>query len=182
MNTIDKIINEVDVDYNAYKTVPNSLMSIYPSLVSKAGHNFSMHVAFTVLNYCLMKYLSTSGKKDETMQSLIGSVTNFATMKYQGGRTLMGDMQQYRSDYMAAARQNGGRLSIPDHLRSDSAAIVQSCLKIAFPYMDCLAMATFGNDFYGDSATFFRHFISYAEQRFTTYKPLFDSYYNDLKK
>ena len=182
MNAIDRILNEVDVDYKTYATMPADLLNEYPFLARKTCHEFSLHIALTMVLYATMKYLKSTGVKDESMQQLIGNVATFSALRFRGGRELLGDLQQYMADYTANAMRNGGRLSVPYHLEDSVAdTIVRSCEKICFPYIHCLVVSTFDDGYSGSSANFFRHFIRRAEDRYLIYKPLFDMYYHVLK-
>ena len=181
-NAIDRIIDEVDVDYRSYLSIPSSLLLEYPSLAKQNGSDrFALQVALTIVLYAKMKYLHGSGDQGETMQRLIANVTRFSALKYRGGNEMLTDLHQYMADYMAAVRQEGGKMIVPYHLKTSAEEILRSGLKIAFPYMHCLSMVALGDDFTGDSANFLRHFIGRAERRFDTYKPLFDEYYRALK-
>ena len=183
MNAIDEILREVDVDYNAYSTIPSDLATEYPFLTGKTCHEFSMHIALTMVLYATMKYLAATHCKDDCMRQLIGNVSLFSALKFKGGKEMLGNLQQYLADYTAEAMKNGGHLSIPYHLENSLAdSIVHSCEKICFPYIHCLVMSTFGNEYPGSSANFFRHFINRAEKRYLTYRPLFDAYYQALKR
>ena len=182
MNAIDRILNEVDVDYKAYATIPTDLLNEYPFLAHKTCHDFSLHIALTMVLYSLLKYVRSTSVKDEGMLQLIGNVAMFSARRFHGGRELLGELQQYQADYFAYVKRNGGHLSIPRHLESSGAdVIIRSCEKVCFPYIECLAASTFDAGYSGSSANFFRHFIRRAESRYLIYKPLFDEYVEALR-
>ena len=181
---IDRILNEVSVDYDAYVRIPNELTREYSFLLKHQSHEFALQVALTMLMYAVMKFLTETTSKDEYMQQLIRFVSFFASTKYDGGQQMLRDVVQYQSDYVKkCVDECGGQFVLPYHLNaSEAEAVVRSCEHICFPYIHCLVMSTFGNEYPGDSANFFRHFIGRAENRYAVYRPLLEEYYQGLKE
>lgn len=182
MNAIDRILNEVVMDYKAYATMPTDLLNEYPFLAHKTCHNFSLHIALTMVLYSTMKYFRLTRVEDEGMLQLIRNVVMFSALRFQGGKELLCEIQQYQADYYAYTKRNGGQLAIPRHLGSSADDIIRSCEKVCFSCIECLVSWNFDDAYLGSSANFFRHFIRRAESRYLIYKPLFDEYAEVLRK
>lgn len=183
-NKIDAILREVSSDYDAYTQIPVTLLNEYPFLAKHQSHEFALQVAMTMIMYAVMKYVAETKRQDKYTSEMIQLVFGFSSAKYQGGKQMLQDVAQYQGDYVKkCVNECGGQFLLPYHLKaSESEEIVRSCEKICFPYIHCLVMSTFGNEYNGSSANFFRHFISRAEKRYEVYRPLLAAYYNVLKE
>lgn len=181
---IDRILNEVSVDYDAYVRIPNELTHEYSFLLKHQSHEFALQVALTMLMYAVMKFIAETKRKDEYMQQSLRNIYFFASTKYDGGKQMLQDIAQYQGDYVKKCVDEGsGQPMIPYHLNeSEAEAVVRSCEKTCFPYIHCLVTSTFDDEYPGNSANFFRHFIGRAENRYAVYRPLLEEYYQALKE
>lgn len=184
MHVIERILNEVVVDYNAWSAnmIPVELCNTYPILKCKTGRDFSVRFALAMVKYALVKFGRESLIQDEAMEIMLVNVQTFSSMRFEGGRMVQSELNQYFADYMAFVKQNGGFLVCPKHLNdSDASSIMRLGEKIGFSLMDYLVGMILGNDYRGNSANLFRYLIGRAEGRYLVYKPLLEEYYHVLK-
>ena len=184
MNAIDRILNEVDADYDAYKfSIPRDLRNEYPVLSFMPRHSFSVRIALVMINYALVKYAKSSECDDEYMRSLFLNVQTFAAARLENGREAQSELGQYYADYMAWVNQNGGCLFIPQHLDSSWVdTVINSVEGECFPFIDYLVSMILEKTYSGNSANLYMHFITRAENRYVIYKPLFDEHYYTLRR
>ena len=180
---MDAILREVSVDYGAYTRIPNELVNEYPFLMRHQSHEFALQVALTMILYAWMKFVVKTKHQDKYSQEMLRAIGQFVSTKYDGGQQMLQDVVQYQGDYVKkCVNECGGKFLLPYHLGgSESEDVVSSCERICFPYLHCLVMSTFGNEYNGSSANFFRHFIHRAESRYGVYRPLLEAYYDELK-
>lgn len=179
MNAITKITMEFEDDLRNYLQVPWQLEKEYAELRSVDKSRFSIFASLTILQYCLMKFVSETNFHDNAMLMVIAQTTQMCAMMCPNGLPILHGMQQYFEDYMTAVRQRGGALTVPRSLElPDVGAFFASMVKTAYPFIECFTKNFIRNES-DNLAEFMTYFIKKAEAHYVAYKPLLLEYHRD---
>lgn len=181
MHVLDEIVSQFDVDYREYGCLPKSLVEAYPVLLNRGNHfsnEFGYMSAAVILQYCVLEFVRSRRGHDNAIITMMNNIKVMTSSKYPDGRALQEDINAYFHDYMMYVRQQGGVLSVPDHLRVDDlGSFFASMNKVAYPYIEALTNFALGSDFSGNSFEFMNHFIARAKARYHVYSPLLERCY-----
>lgn len=180
MNSIDKILAVFDDDYRYYMAIPDELCIDYPSLSDKRGTSDASAYAFlsalVIFNYCFLEY-SHSNRRADILIGANSNIRTFLECKYRDGGRLMTELDAYYRDYMAASKNNGYRVFVPNGFNPpDMRQFFAGVNKAAFPFIHAIANFGLGGDFCGDSTKFVYHYIRKVKERCGVYEDLLSQY------